>query len=310
MRIIRTTNPNGTYRYELDGEVMYKASKVLYTHATSYTVGDENPNSPVLFHKTEAAALRARGYQGWVKTGTQAIEDGDATATVAQHALTIATLAAVLMEQGRLRLSKGLSSGAITTTLDIARGNEATRAAGIALAHGHDSDIREAFKTSVPPAMAPVVDEPAPATVDLWETHQGETHGYDNAGNRVIEISERTRPNAWNGHTSSNRRTWAVLGDGATRHGVLASGTADGLRAAKRAALAAWADIMATPAPLALKVPRVRAKVVANAGPSHLRGRQGRVESKGRGDDGKLYVTVEFEPGVTWPFLVSELTLV
>lgn len=80
MRIItRTTNPNGTYRYEIDGEVIYKASKVLYTHASSYTVGDSNPGSPVLFHKTEAAAGRARGYQGWVKTGTQAIEDGDTT---------------------------------------------------------------------------------------------------------------------------------------------------------------------------------------------------------------------------------------
>lgn len=310
MRIIRTTNPNGTYRYELDGEVMYKASKVLYTHASSYTVGDADTSSPVLFHKTEAAALRARGYQGWVKTGMQAIEDGDATATVAQHALTIATLAAVLMEQGRLRVSKGLSSGAITTTLDIARGNEATRAAGIALAHGHDSDIREAFKTSVPPAMAPVVDEPAPAPrVDLWETHEGVTHAYDTDGHRVIEISERVRDTRWT--VATNVRHWTVLGDGITRHGVLASGTADGLRAAKRAALAAWADIMATPAPEPRKAPRNRAKVVPNQGaPTHLVGRQGRVLGKHTGDDGKLYVDVDFGEGGEWPFLVHELDVV
>lgn len=155
MRITRTTNPNGTYRYEIDGEVAYKASKVLYTHATSYSVGTEG--TPTLFHKTQSAANKATGYRnnGWVKTGVQAIEDGDAAATVAHHALTIANLAAVLMEQGQLRVSTGLSSAAITTTLDIARGNEATRAAGIALAHGHDHDIRAAFKTSVPPAIAP-----------------------------------------------------------------------------------------------------------------------------------------------------------
>lgn len=214
MRIIRTTNPNGTYRYEIDGEVQMKASKVLYTHASSYAVGEDG--TPVMFHKTEAAAGRAKGYPrlGWVKLSVHVIEDGDATAQVAQHALTIANLAAVLMEKGRLRVSTGLSSAAITTTLDIARGNEATRAAGLALAHGHDADIREAFKTSVPPAVR------------------------------------------------------------------------------------------------APRAPRVRAKVIANAGPSHLRGRQGRVQSKGRGDDGELYVTVDFGNDVTWPFLVSELTVV
>jgi hypothetical protein len=151
MRITRTTNPNGTYRYEIDGEVQMQASKVLYTHASSYTVGETG--APVLYHKTEAAADRARGHRGWTKAGVILIEDGDATAAIAHHALTIARLAAVLMEQGRLRVSTGLSSGAITTTLDIARGREETRAAGLALAHGHDREIRAAFKTSVPPAV-------------------------------------------------------------------------------------------------------------------------------------------------------------
>jgi hypothetical protein len=166
MRITRTTNANGTYRYEIDGQVAYKASKVLYTHASTYSVNDHAAGMtyPALFHKTENAANKATGYRnnGWIKTGVQTIEDGDAAATVAHHALAIANLAAVLMEQGRLRVSTRLSSGAITTTLDIARGNEATRAAGIALAHGHDRDIRAAFKTSVPPAIALVTDE-APA---------------------------------------------------------------------------------------------------------------------------------------------------
>lgn len=291
--ITRTTNPNGTYRYEIDGDVIYKASKVLYTHTSTYSVG--TGNDPVLFHKTQNAANKATGYRnnGWVKTGVQAIEDGDAAAT--------ADADDTASDTPRLRGTKVEYLHAATgqwrpATVTGYRAYQDT----YVLATDHGSDA----------AVAADVRTLAPATVDLWETHQGETHGYDHAGNRVIEISERTRPNAWNGHASSNTRTWAVLGDGATRHGVIASGTADGLRAAKRAALAAWAEVMATPAPEAAKVPRVRAKVVANAGPSHLRGRQGRVESKGRGDDGELYVTVEFEPGVTWPFLVSELTLV
>jgi hypothetical protein len=73
--VTRTTNPNGTYRYELDGKVIYKASRVLYTHATHYTVAG---STPVLFHKTEAAARKATGYAGWTKTSTDAIVDGDA----------------------------------------------------------------------------------------------------------------------------------------------------------------------------------------------------------------------------------------
>lgn len=75
MRITRTTNPNGTYRYEIDGEVQMKASKVLYTHASAYSIGSSDP---VLFHRTEAAANKARGYREWVKIGVLIIEDGDA----------------------------------------------------------------------------------------------------------------------------------------------------------------------------------------------------------------------------------------
>jgi len=200
--ITRTTNPNGTYRYEIDGDVIYKASKVLYTHASSYTVGETS--SPVLFHKTEAAASRARGYQGWVKTGMQAIEDGDAAATADAD--------------------------------DAASDGPRLRGTKVEYRHAATGQWR-------------------PATVTGYRAHQD---------------------------------TYIL----ATDHGSDAAVAGD----------------VRTPKPL--KVPRVRAKVVANAGPSHLRGRQGRVESKGRGDDGELYVTVEFDPGVTWPFLVSELTLV
>lgn len=73
MKITRTVNENGTYRYEIDGKVQYAASKVLYTHASTYAMGD---STPVLFHKTEAAAGRAKGYatSGWVKTAVLEIE--------------------------------------------------------------------------------------------------------------------------------------------------------------------------------------------------------------------------------------------
>lgn len=74
MNVTRTTNPNGTYRYEIDGGLQYEASKVLYAYVTTYAVGD---STPVLFHKTEAAANKARGYAGWVKTGVVEITDAD-----------------------------------------------------------------------------------------------------------------------------------------------------------------------------------------------------------------------------------------
>lgn len=78
MNVTRTTNPNGTYRYEIDGELQYKASKVLYTHVSTYT------NGAVLFHKTEAAARKTTGYKYWTKAGYQAIVDGDAAPATPQ----------------------------------------------------------------------------------------------------------------------------------------------------------------------------------------------------------------------------------
>lgn len=228
MRITRTTNPNGTYRYEIAGEVIYAASKVLYTHASTYAVGEA---STTMFHKTDAAAQRAKGYprSGWVKTGTQTIEDGDTA------------------------------------------------------------------------APAPAVDEPS--TVELWETHEGETHGYDAEGDRVIEISARVRPNAWNGHTDSNLRSWAVI-----RDGVAASGQADGLRAAKKAATAALAQIATRPAPEPRQAPRKGTTVRPNSTYRGVafKGRQGKVESIHRGEDGNQYVTVDFG-SATWIYLVTEL---
>lgn len=75
MDITRSINPNGTYRYEIDGEVQMKASTVLYTHTSEFAVGDGGSN-PVLFHKTEEAAMKAKGYPrlGWVKIGTSEIQ--------------------------------------------------------------------------------------------------------------------------------------------------------------------------------------------------------------------------------------------
>jgi hypothetical protein len=71
VNIIRTTNPNGTYRYEIDGELQIAASRVFYTHVSTYS------NGAVKFHRTESAALRAKGEAGWVKTGYVAIADAD-----------------------------------------------------------------------------------------------------------------------------------------------------------------------------------------------------------------------------------------
>lgn len=88
MQITRTTNSNGTYRYEIDGKVHMKASKVFYTHASSYRVGDKGDSSPVMFHKTAAAAAKSTGYThlGWVKTGVYEIVDGDAAPAVQEEA--------------------------------------------------------------------------------------------------------------------------------------------------------------------------------------------------------------------------------
>lgn len=70
--------------------------------------------------------------------------------------------------------------------------------------------------------------------VTEWETFEGETYGYDAEGTRVIEISAQVRETAW--QRASNVRGWAVKN---VRNDLLGSGNADGLRAAKKAALAA-----------------------------------------------------------------------
>lgn len=74
-----------------------------------------------------------------------------------------------------------------------------------------------------------------------WETFEGESHGYNAAGDRVIDITARVRETSWT--RASNVRGWAVLGNGIDTHGVLASGKANGLREAKKAALAALAAL-------------------------------------------------------------------
>ena len=67
-----------------------------------------------------------------------------------------------------------------------------------------------------------------------WETTEGETFGYLEDG-REINITARTRANRW-GDSDSNVREWFVLDENNNR---IASGKADGLRAAKTAAVAA-----------------------------------------------------------------------
>ena len=73
MNVTRTANPNGTYRYEIDGRLQMKASKVLYTHVSTYT------NGAVKFHKSEAAANNAQDKE-WTKSGVVTILDGNVAA--------------------------------------------------------------------------------------------------------------------------------------------------------------------------------------------------------------------------------------
>jgi hypothetical protein len=67
-----------------------------------------------------------------------------------------------------------------------------------------------------------------------WETFEGVTYGYDFEFNRVVEISAQVRDTSWT--VASNVRGWYVTDPNNSR---IASGEADGLREAKRAALAA-----------------------------------------------------------------------
>lgn len=297
MNVTRTTNPNGTHRYEIDGEVNMKASKVEYTHVSTYT------NGAVLFHKTEAAARKTTGYKHWTKAGYQAITDGDAvpaapatpqgpqcsacgdpscTAADAHHTVTVFTDAQTIARPAHIPADQW---DAMTSD------EQAAMAAW------------EAEMGRTAPAQAPQAPAPRrPRVIDQWETYEGATYAYDVDGNRVIEISAKTRPNRWNGHKRSNVRGWAVI-----RAGVAASGTADGLRAAKAAALNALAQLDGVDVD-AILPPRVRAKVRVNdAYPTEaFRGRTGRVVARKLGDDGNLYLHVDLGTE-TWPFRVHEL---
>lgn len=282
MQIIRTTNPNGTYRYDVDGETIYKGSRVLYTHASTYTVAGADP---LLFHKTANAANKARGYRGWTKTAVVEIIDGDApVAPVAPAAVEGPQCAAC----GDATCT---AAGAHHTVTDFAE-TETRRFQALA-------DERAAAQLASVKAAASA--QLAPRVIDQWETHDGETYAYDVEGNRVIEISARVRATRWGAGT--NVRTWSV-----SRNGMAATGRADGLRAAKRDALAALAKIDAK-RPERQRTPRLGTRVVPIAGPTQFRGRNGRVESIGTGDDGRTYYTVDFGNGVNWPYQLNELNV-
>jgi len=75
---------------------------------------------------------------------------------------------------------------------------------------------------------------PAEAPVTEWETFEGETYGYNDAGARIVEISAKVRQTSW--QLASNVRGWAAMNDDGD---IVGSGNADGLRAAKKEALAA-----------------------------------------------------------------------
>lgn len=70
-----------------------------------------------------------------------------------------------------------------------------------------------------------------------WETYEGETHGYLDDG-REITITARTHYSRW-GDRDSNIREWFVHDED---NQLIAKGKADGLRAAKAAALVALMD--------------------------------------------------------------------
>lgn len=80
MQITRTTNSNGTYRYQAGNRVVIEASKVYYTHASTFDL-QANGDESILFHKTAKSAQNAKGYKGWAKykTGVTEIIDGDTT---------------------------------------------------------------------------------------------------------------------------------------------------------------------------------------------------------------------------------------
>lgn len=75
-----------------------------------------------------------------------------------------------------------------------------------------------------------------------WEAHDGQTYGSHDESECYIEITGRVRPSMWT--TGTNVRDWAVYSD--NHSGPIASGYEDGLRNAKRAALNALNDHLAS----------------------------------------------------------------
>lgn len=75
--ITRTTNENGTYRYESsDGEWIVQSSKVLYTHvswhALTYEDGTVSGRYVFLTHKTPEAAAKG-SYKYGTKVGVREV---------------------------------------------------------------------------------------------------------------------------------------------------------------------------------------------------------------------------------------------
>ena len=77
--VTRSDNGDGTYRYERNGQELYKASKALYTHFAEFGVVSRDLG-PLTLHKSENAALKTKGASDghggfyWTKIGFAAIE--------------------------------------------------------------------------------------------------------------------------------------------------------------------------------------------------------------------------------------------
>ena len=82
---------------------------------------------------------------------------------------------------------------------------------------------------------------PSEAPVTEWETFEGVTYGYTDAGDMVVEVSARTPISEHVREHEDNIRSWAAFD--ADRNST--TGTAKGLRAAKVAALAALREVNA-----------------------------------------------------------------
>lgn len=238
MQVTRTTNDNGTYRYEIDGELHTKASKVLYTHVSVWTVGGVGREF-VTFHKTAATAAKAPGSprNGWVKTGV-------------------------------IEIAVKAPEGYVTTPPHI------------------DGDPAPKAATETPAAevLAPAEDITAGDTVTVEHTRGQATPTpvTETVAGTVYRDDEGTL-RVENVNLTRDARGYFPRGV------VLISHT----RKAPQA-----------PAP---KAPRKGTKVRTVASYEGIyAGRIGKVDGTNRGDDGNLYVDVDFG-GFTWPFLAGEL---